>query len=97
MRIGDAVRGMPTLQRVVKRHAPFGEAFMGLFWRHRLPSHSAMSRFLAALTPECVQVLRQVFGRPSIGCGRTADTRGGLSGTHTRPRVAQRGCLGARI
>lgn len=40
---------------------PFANAFMALFGRDCLPSRSALSRFLAALTPEPVEALRALF------------------------------------
>jgi hypothetical protein len=76
--IGSAVRGMPTLESFCARLAPFGEVFMGLFGRNQLPSHSALSRFLAAMTPECVQSLRTVFQRFSFRFGWSKQTLGGF-------------------
>src|SRR5437588_5306420 len=59
--LGYAISGLPTLEQFFERLTPFGEAFMGLFGRHTLPSRFALSRFLAAMTKQCAQALRQVF------------------------------------
>src|SRR5215475_5096408 len=40
---------------------PFAGPFMALFQRDRLPSRSALSRFLTALTQEAVEALRTLF------------------------------------
>jgi len=53
--------GERTLQAFYERLHPFAIAFMALFGRDRLPSRSALSRFLAALTPEPVEALRALF------------------------------------
>lgn len=77
--IGYAVSGMPTLESFFARTKPFGKVFMGLFGRHVLPSRAALSRFLAAMTPACVEGLRQQFEQFSFGFGWTAQTLGGLT------------------
>jgi hypothetical protein len=76
--IGYGVSGMPTLESFFARTKPFGEVFMGLFGRNQLPSHAALSRFLAAMTPECVQSLRAVFERFSFRFGWTEQMLGGI-------------------
>jgi hypothetical protein len=76
--IGYAVSGMPTQESFFARTRPFGEVFLGLFGRNRLPSPAALSRFLAAMTHECVQSLRAVFERFSFRFGWTEATLGGL-------------------
>jgi hypothetical protein len=76
--IGYAVSGMPTLQSFFERTKPFEAAFMGIFGRNRLPSRAALSRFLAAMEPECVQGVRQCFERFSFGWGWSAEQLGGL-------------------
>lgn len=58
---GYAISGEQTLEAFYKRLQPFAVAFMALFERDRLPSRSALSRFLAALTPEPVEALRTLF------------------------------------
>jgi hypothetical protein len=40
---------------------PFAGPFMALFERDRLPSHSALSRFLAAVTEVPIEALRTLF------------------------------------
>ena len=57
---GYAVSGERTLEAFYERLHPFAAPFMALFERDRLPSRSALSRFLAALTEA-----------PSKPCGRS--------------------------
>src|SRR2546430_2874210 len=59
--LGYALSGEATLQSFYERLAPFAAVFMALFGRHRLPSRSALSRFLAALDQGAVEVLRTQF------------------------------------
>lgn len=58
---GYAISGERTLQAFYERLRPFASAFMALFARDCLPSRSALSRFLAALTPEATEALRTCF------------------------------------
>jgi hypothetical protein len=58
---GYAISGERTLQAFYEQLQPYASAFMALFGRDRLPSRSALSRFLAALTPEPVEALRMLF------------------------------------
>jgi hypothetical protein len=58
---GYAISGEHTLEEYYERLQPFAVPFMALFERDRLPSRSALSRFLAALTQEPVEVLRTLF------------------------------------
>lgn len=58
---GYAISGERTLQAFYEGLHPFAAAFMALFGRDRLPSRSALSRWLAALTPEPVEALRTSF------------------------------------
>ncbi|MGH2507819.1 MAG: hypothetical protein ACRDHZ_10530, partial [Ktedonobacteraceae bacterium] len=58
---GYAISGERTLEEFYARLQPFAVAFMALFERDRLPSRSALSRFLAALTEESVEALRTLF------------------------------------
>ncbi len=58
---GSAISGEPTLEAFYERLQPFAVAFTAVFERDRLPSRSALSRFLAALTPEPVEALRTLF------------------------------------
>ncbi len=59
--LGYALSGEATLQSFYERLAPFAAVFMALFGRHRLPSRSALSRFLAALDQGAVEALRTQF------------------------------------
>src|SRR5918911_87963 len=52
---GYAISGERTLEEFYERLQPFAVPFMALFERDRLPSRSALSRFLAALTEEAVR------------------------------------------
>jgi hypothetical protein len=58
---GYAISGARTLEEFYQRLQPFTVPFMALFERDQLPSRSALSRFLAALTEEPVEALRTLF------------------------------------
>jgi hypothetical protein len=58
---GYAISGERTLEEFYQRLQPFAVPFMALFERDRLPSRSALSRFLAALTEAPVEALRTLF------------------------------------
>jgi hypothetical protein len=58
---GYAISGERTLEAFYERLQPFAIPFMALFERDRLPSRSALSRFLAALTEAPVEALRTLF------------------------------------
>ena len=58
---GYAISGQRTLEEFYERLQPFAGAFMALVERDRLPSRSALSRFLAALTQVPVEALRTLF------------------------------------
>ncbi len=58
---GYAISGERTLEEFYERLQPFAIPFMALFERDRLPSRSALSRFLAALTEKPVEALRLLF------------------------------------
>ena len=58
---GYAISGEHTLEAFYERLQPFAGAFMALFDRDRLPSRSALSRFLAALTQASVEAVRTLF------------------------------------
>jgi hypothetical protein len=58
---GYAISGERTLEEFYQRLQPFAVPFMALFDRDRLPSRSALSRFLAALTEAPVEALRTLF------------------------------------
>src|SRR5215470_13070071 len=58
---GYTISGERTLEAFYESLQPFAGAFMALFERDRLPSRSALSRFLAVLTPASVEALRTLF------------------------------------
>jgi hypothetical protein len=58
---GYAISGERTLEEFYQRLQPFAVPFMALFERDQLPSRSALSRFLAALTQAPVEALRTLF------------------------------------
>lgn len=78
---GYAISGERTLEEFYKRLQPFAGAFMALFERDRLPSRSALSRFVAALTEEPVEALRTLFLDDLLTRPLTPDKQtGGLVG-----------------
>lgn len=58
---GYAISGERTLEAFYESLQPFAVAFMALFERDQLPSRSALSRFLTALTQAPVETLRTLF------------------------------------
>src|SRR5437764_12922008 len=58
---GYAISGERTLEAFYERLQPFAAPFMALVERDRLPSRSALSRFLAARTRAPVDALRTLF------------------------------------
>ena len=58
---GYAISGERTLEAFYERLLPFAQPFMSLFDRARLPSRSALSRFLASLTEAATEALRTLF------------------------------------
>src|SRR5712691_6575094 len=76
--IGYALSGEPTLKAFYERLLPFGEVFMALFGRHRLPSRSALSRFLAALDQASVEALRTHFQKDLLQRTPPFPSPGGL-------------------
>src|SRR5256885_3315521 len=58
---GYAISGERTLEEFYERLQPFAGPFMALFERDQLPSRSALSRFLAALTEAPIEALRPLF------------------------------------
>src|SRR6266516_6058447 len=58
---GYAISGERTLEAFYERLMPWAETFMALFNREQLPSRSALSRFLASITPVAVEALRVLF------------------------------------
>src|SRR6266566_8945031 len=59
--IGYALSGEPTLKAFYERLLPFAVPFMALFGRNKLPSRSALSRFLEAIDQPTVEALRARF------------------------------------
>ncbi|HET8843471.1 MAG TPA: hypothetical protein VFN35_18555 [Ktedonobacteraceae bacterium] len=58
---GYAVSSEHTLKRFYEAVEPWAHPFMALFGRDRLPSRSALSRALAALTAPVLETLRTLF------------------------------------
>src|SRR6266849_1714262 len=58
---GYAISGERTLEVFYERILPLAQPFMALFDRERLPSRSALSRFLASLTWTATEALRTLF------------------------------------
>jgi hypothetical protein len=77
---GYAISGERTLEAFYERLQPFALPFMALFERDRLPSRSALSRFLAALTETPVEALRTLFLEDLLSGPMTQDKQtGGLA------------------
>jgi hypothetical protein len=58
---GYEILGERTLEEFYEQLLPLAQPFMALFDRERLPSRSALSRFLASLTWEATEALRTLF------------------------------------
>ncbi len=58
---GYAISGERTLEEFYERLLPFAQPFMALFDREKLPSRSALSRFLAGVSLEATETLRTLF------------------------------------
>ena len=58
---GYAISGERTLEEFYERLLPLAQQYMALFERERLPSRSALSRFLASLTWTATEALRTLF------------------------------------
>jgi hypothetical protein len=65
--LGYAISGERTLETFYEHVQPFATAFMALFGRDRLPHHSTLSRFLAALNQGTVEALRTLLSPRSAG------------------------------
>ena len=74
---GYAISGERTLEEFYQRLQPFAVPFMALFERDRLPSRSALSRFLAALTEAPVEALRTLFLDDLLARPLTSDKQAG--------------------
>ncbi len=59
--LGYAISGERTLEAFYEQIQPWSSAFMALFGRDRLPTRSALSRFLASLDQAAVEALRTLF------------------------------------
>ena len=57
---GYEILGERTLEAFYEQLLPLAQPFMALFDRERLPSRSALSRFLASLTWEATEALRTI-------------------------------------
>ncbi len=58
---GYAISGERTLEAFYEQLLPLAQPFMALFDREKLPSRSALSRFLASLSLEATEALRTLF------------------------------------
>src|SRR2546429_2478427 len=58
---GYAISGERPLEKFYEQLVPFAQPFMALFDRERLPSRSALSRFLTSFTWEATEALRTLF------------------------------------
>src|SRR5260370_7459469 len=58
---GYAISGKRTLEEFYERLLPFAQPFVALFDREKLPSRSALSRFLASVSLEATETLRTLF------------------------------------
>jgi hypothetical protein len=74
--IGYALSGEPTLRAFYERLLPFADPFMVLFGRARLPSRSALSRYLAALDEASVESVRTLFQEDVLARTPFADPGG---------------------
>lgn len=76
---GYAISGERTLEEFYQHLQPFAVPFMALFERDQLPSRSALSRFLAALTEAPIEALRTLFLADLLARPLTPDKQtGGL-------------------
>ncbi|WP_246035673.1 hypothetical protein [Dictyobacter kobayashii] len=74
---GYVISGERTLEEFYERLQPFAVPFMALFERDRLPSRSALSRFLSALTEAPVEALRALFLEDLLSRPLTPDQQTG--------------------
>ena len=73
-----AVSGERTLEAFFERAQSVAAPLMALFERDQMPHRSTVSRFLAAITPACLDALRQQFAQASYCWGWTSETIGGI-------------------
>ena len=78
--VGYALSGEPTLKEFYERLMPFATTFMRLFGREKLPSRSALSRYLSAVDWSTVEALRTCFLKDLVSRPLTQlhETTGGL-------------------
>jgi hypothetical protein len=76
--LGYAISGERTLEEFYERLMPFGNVFMALFGRERLPSHSTLSRYLSALDEPVVEILRTLFQEDLVARKPSGWSGGGL-------------------
>jgi len=78
--VGYALSGEPTLKEFYERLMPFATTFMRLFGREKLPSRSALSRYLSAVNWSTVEALRTCFLKDLVSRPLTQlqETTGGL-------------------
>jgi len=76
--LGYAVSGERTLEEFYGRLLPFDNVFMALFGREKLPSHSALSRYLSALDEPVVEALRTLFQEDLVARKPSGWSPGGL-------------------
>jgi len=72
---GYAISGERTLEAFYETLKPFVSPFMALFGRDRLPSRSALSRWLAALAPPVIDALRTLFLEDGLARPLCADAQ----------------------
>ncbi len=82
--LGYAISGERTVADFFVSLTPFGDAYMALFGRQRLPHRSSFSRFLAAVDRPCLDALRTLFEQGSFASGWDAETIGGISDRQQR-------------
>jgi hypothetical protein len=58
---GYAISGERTLEAFYEQLLPLAQPFMALFDREKLPSRSALARFLASVSLEATEALRMLF------------------------------------
>lgn len=75
MLFGYAISGERTLEAFYEVLSPFAVPFMALFGRDQMPSRSALSRFLAALTQPVVEALRTLFLEDGLARPLCADAQ----------------------
>jgi hypothetical protein len=72
---GYALSGERTLETFYAWVLPFAPVFMALFGRDRLPSRSALSRFLSTFSWESVEALRALFLADLLARSLCADSQ----------------------